>query len=146
MFNPSPSPVPVSSLELIPSPTAAPPSAPPSSPTGSGSWAAAGCSQDGGARALTGYSFASDSMTPTLCQNTCASKGFTMAGVEYGSECYCESHRPIYTVEDCHLKWRALLLQAEIPSQITSAHLSPTRSALCLAQATPASRAVARGP
>ncbi|KAJ3553098.1 hypothetical protein NM688_g3800 [Phlebia brevispora] len=28
-------------------------------------------------------------MTPTLCQNMCGSKGFSMAGLEYGAECYC---------------------------------------------------------
>jgi hypothetical protein len=28
-------------------------------------------------------------MTSELCTSTCASKGFTMAGVEFGSECYC---------------------------------------------------------
>ncbi|KAL1948678.1 hypothetical protein VTO73DRAFT_10484 [Trametes versicolor] len=55
-------------------------------PTG---WTSAGCVSDSGARALTGYSFASDSMSLTTCVSTCASKGFSMAGVEYGRECYC---------------------------------------------------------
>lgn len=45
--------------------------------------------QDGGARALTGYSFTSSSMTQELCQSTCGAKGFSIAGVEYGQECYC---------------------------------------------------------
>ena len=84
MKNPNPGAVPVTSAVLAPSPS--PTSTPPSS---SGTWTAAGCAQDGGARALTGYTFATNSMTPTLCQNTCASKGFSIAGVEYSSECYC---------------------------------------------------------
>ncbi|GJE85355.1 DUF1996 and WSC domain-containing protein [Phanerochaete sordida] len=54
-----------------------------------GAWASAGCVQDGAARALTGYSFTSASMTTALCQSTCASKGFSLAGIEYGQECYC---------------------------------------------------------
>ncbi len=87
LFNPHPSPVPIFSP---PVPTA-PVSAPIAFPSSSGTWTATGCSQDGSSRALTGYSFASNSMTPVLCQNTCATKGFSIAGVEYGSECYCKS-------------------------------------------------------
>ncbi|EKM57698.1 uncharacterized protein PHACADRAFT_251488 [Phanerochaete carnosa HHB-10118-sp] len=64
-------------------------SAAPASGSSSGSWASAGCVQDGPSRALTGYSFTSSSMTTATCQSTCAQKGFTMAGIEYGDECYC---------------------------------------------------------
>ena len=53
-------------------------------------WTAAGCAQDAGPRALTGYSFTSNAMTASLCQTTCAAKGFTIAGTEYSSECYCK--------------------------------------------------------
>ena len=28
-------------------------------------------------------------MTQDLCTSTCASKGFSLAGVEFGQECYC---------------------------------------------------------
>lgn len=55
----------------------------------SAAWSQLGCFQDGPARALTGFSTSSDSMTVELCTSTCASKGFTKAGVEYGRECYC---------------------------------------------------------
>ncbi|TCD60273.1 G- protein-coupled receptor [Steccherinum ochraceum] len=48
-----------------------------------------GCYHDGPNRALTGYTFKSDQMTYQLCTNTCASKGFKLAGIEVGSECYC---------------------------------------------------------
>ena len=53
-------------------------------------WAAAGCVQDGAARALTGYYYTSTAMTPAICQSTCAQNGFSIAGIEYGTECYCE--------------------------------------------------------
>ncbi|RPD60379.1 WSC-domain-containing protein [Lentinus tigrinus ALCF2SS1-7] len=52
-------------------------------------WVSAGCVSDNAARALTGYSFANDQMTVASCVSTCASKGYSMAGVEYGRECYC---------------------------------------------------------
>lgn len=38
---------------------------------------------------LAGYSFTSNSMTVDLCVSTCVSHGFSIAGVEFGSECYC---------------------------------------------------------
>ncbi|KAI0659966.1 WSC-domain-containing protein [Cubamyces menziesii] len=63
------------------------PSAPAASlPAG---WAVVGCRSDTSARALTGYSFANDQMTVASCVSTCSSKGFLMAGVEFGRECYC---------------------------------------------------------
>ncbi|OCH94040.1 WSC-domain-containing protein [Obba rivulosa] len=52
-------------------------------------WSAAGCVSDNGARTLNGFSLATDTMTPGICVSTCASKGFSMAGIEYGRECYC---------------------------------------------------------
>jgi len=57
-------------------------------PTG---WSANGCMADAvDARSLSAYIFANDAMTVELCVSTCSSKGFTMAGTEYGRECYCE--------------------------------------------------------
>ncbi|KAM5541687.1 hypothetical protein V8D89_004668 [Ganoderma adspersum] len=52
-------------------------------------WTGAGCVSDNAARALTGYSFANDQMTVASCVSACASKGYSMAGLEYGRECYC---------------------------------------------------------
>lgn len=37
-------------------------------------------------RALTGASFADDSMLPAKCMSFCKDKGFRLAGVEYGRE------------------------------------------------------------
>jgi len=42
-------------------------------------------------RALSGSSWADDSMTVEVCQQYCTSKSFPLAGVEYGRECYCDT-------------------------------------------------------
>ncbi|KAJ7293964.1 hypothetical protein C8J57DRAFT_1270464 [Mycena rebaudengoi] len=47
------------------------------------------CVVDSSSRILQGYGAATSSNTPATCQSTCASKGFSMAGVENGNECYC---------------------------------------------------------
>ncbi|WWC57722.1 uncharacterized protein I303_100256 [Kwoniella dejecticola CBS 10117] len=49
----------------------------------------AGCIQEVSGRALTGASTTDPAMTVAMCTAFCASGGFTMAGVEYGQECYC---------------------------------------------------------
>ncbi|EXJ87032.1 hypothetical protein A1O3_03989 [Capronia epimyces CBS 606.96] len=56
-----------------------------------GQFAYQGCYTDPSAaqRALQGYSTSSSSMTQDLCVQTCSAKGYTLAGVEYGRECYC---------------------------------------------------------
>ncbi|KAJ7721547.1 glycoside hydrolase superfamily [Mycena maculata] len=67
--------------------TTAATSAPASTSTG---WVLSNaCAVDTSARVLQGYSVTTSSLTPALCQSTCASQGFTMAGVEYGLQCYC---------------------------------------------------------
>ena len=40
-------------------------------------------------RALGSYSTTTSSNTPASCEATCLGQGYTMAGVEYGSECFC---------------------------------------------------------
>ncbi|KAJ7905855.1 WSC domain-containing protein [Mycena olivaceomarginata] len=47
------------------------------------------CAVDSASRILQGYSVTTSSNTPTTCQATCAGKGYTIAGVENGNECYC---------------------------------------------------------
>lgn len=76
-------------LLLTHNPNPTPVDLPPSGGNSTGGWTLAGCVKDGSARALSGYSFASDKMTPSLCQDGCNSKGFSVAGMEYGSECFC---------------------------------------------------------
>ncbi|KAI5450005.1 hypothetical protein NCC49_003767 [Naganishia albida] len=67
-----------------------------------------GCYKDSTPRILPDYSYKSSSMTPLLCQSTCMSKGYSFAGVSYGSECYCGSAAPDATAKtantDCAQK------------------------------------------
>lgn len=77
-----------------PAPTTAAPAtttaAPAPTTTGTAkTWTYQGCFVDGPARALTGSSLVSSSMTLESCTAKCASGGFTMAGLEYSTECYC---------------------------------------------------------
>ena len=54
-------------------------------------WAAAStnCIEEVQGRALTGGSYASNDMTIEKCVTFCSNKGFSLAGIEYGAECYC---------------------------------------------------------
>lgn len=47
------------------------------------------CIQEVGGRALTGASTATGDMTIEKCTSYCVAAGFSMAGMEYSSECYC---------------------------------------------------------
>lgn len=103
-------------LLLTHNPNPTPVDLPPSGGNSTGAWALAGCVKDGSARALTGYSFASDKMTPSLCQDGCSSKGFSMAGMEYGSECFCtySFFSILYSLRRSHkaLRWQRVLKQS----------------------------------
>ncbi|GME50293.1 wsc-domain-containing protein [Neofusicoccum parvum] len=48
-----------------------------------------GCYADQSPSSLALKAYSSDSNTIDLCTQTCASKGYTIAGLEYGSECWC---------------------------------------------------------
>ncbi|GHJ85743.1 hypothetical protein NliqN6_2145 [Naganishia liquefaciens] len=53
-------------------------------------WESLGCIAEGTqGRALVSAELQSDSMTIDMCLNFCSSRGFGMAGLEYGRECYC---------------------------------------------------------
>jgi hypothetical protein len=53
-------------------------------------WESLGCIAEGNqGRALISAQMDSDSMTIDMCLNFCASKGFGMAGLEYGRQCFC---------------------------------------------------------
>lgn len=61
----------------------------PTNPTPAG-WTQTGCYTEAtNGRALTGYSFSANNMTWQSCLDTCQSKGFKLAGVEWSRECYC---------------------------------------------------------
>ena len=50
-----------------------------------------GCFVDVGSRTLGAYSVSNGEMSQELCVGVCKGKGFRYAGVEYGSECWCDS-------------------------------------------------------
>ncbi|KAL7419434.1 hypothetical protein Q5752_006272 [Cryptotrichosporon argae] len=53
-------------------------------------WTAMGCvSESWDARLLDSFSFSSLENTPVLCIDECAKRGYSLAGTEYGDECYC---------------------------------------------------------
>ncbi|KZF23573.1 putative WSC domain protein [Xylona heveae TC161] len=55
-------------------------------------WEYAGCASDNYfTRTLNGYSFSDDAMTVEKCVQGCSAKGYTYAGTEYASQCYCDN-------------------------------------------------------
>ena len=65
-----------------------------------------GCYLDGTSRVLNGYVTAGAGTTQEACVATCKSKGYKVAGVEYGKECWCGSTiPPTRTAEgECDMK------------------------------------------
>lgn len=65
---------------------------PPTPPPGGGYL---GCFRDQGdpggtrGRDLNGFTTGSQAMTPALCVQTCAARGFAFAGAQYGRQCFC---------------------------------------------------------
>ena len=58
-------------------------------------WQYLGCGADQyGNNALTGFSQDNQGMTVENCIDTCSGKGFSIAGLEYGSQCFCGSSLP----------------------------------------------------
>ncbi|KAK7062115.1 WSC domain-containing protein [Favolaschia claudopus] len=54
-------------------------------------WTLKGCYTDNvSSRTLAGSSFSSANMTVEYCTSFCRSGGFSLAGVEFGAECYCD--------------------------------------------------------
>lgn len=57
-------------------------------PTG---WTSTGCYKEGiTGRALDGWAYTSPALNTATCISYCRAKGFSMAGLEYGTECYCD--------------------------------------------------------
>lgn len=56
-------------------------------------WSAVGCYTDTVTRRTLGTrpALSYNTMTIEICQNACAKAGFTLAGLEYGGECYCDN-------------------------------------------------------
>ncbi|KFY46133.1 hypothetical protein V494_00591 [Pseudogymnoascus sp. VKM F-4513 (FW-928)] len=66
-----------------------------SSPVEENYWSLVGCYTDSqSSRALGNRITLSNEktiMTPKLCSDACAAKGYRLAGIEFGSECYCDT-------------------------------------------------------
>lgn len=81
-------------------------------------WGYMGCGTDNYYnRALTGASQSNDKMTNENCVAFCESKGFSIAGTEYGRECYC--------------KWNSSLISSSIltsPQVVTRYQMEPSQS------------------
>ena len=55
-------------------------------------WAYAGCANDSlSTRTFQGANWFSNSMTVEACIKYCKSQGFSLAGLEYASQCYCDN-------------------------------------------------------
>lgn len=60
--------------------------------SGGFNWNSLACYTDNvAARTFTGAQLVSDSMTTSMCQAFCYSKGFKYAGTEWSTECYCDN-------------------------------------------------------
>ncbi|KAH0611674.1 uncharacterized protein H6S33_010939 [Morchella sextelata] len=71
-------------------PTTSPTSSTSSTPTARSEYKYLGCANEpSGGRALSKASFTNSTMTPTLCQDYCTTKGYPLSGAEYSTECYC---------------------------------------------------------
>lgn len=72
-------------------------------PTG---WVKNFCTIDQDTRVLDGYSYSDgSSMTPATCIVACAQRGFILAGVENGNECYCgNTIKQAYPTKDADCK------------------------------------------
>ncbi|KAI5199776.1 hypothetical protein E4T39_06075 [Aureobasidium subglaciale] len=56
-----------------------------------GNMTSAGCYTDSGPRALTTMIYDSTSNTIDMCTSACTNAGYTIAGMEYGSQCWCDN-------------------------------------------------------
>ena len=70
-----------------------------------------GCFKDRGnpegleGRDLNGFIYSSNAMTPAMCINICAKKGFKYAGVQYSSYCFCgNSYGKYGRANNCNMK------------------------------------------
>jgi Caspase domain/WSC domain len=64
-----------------------------------------GCFKDQGKRDLDGHNFYDRNMTTQLCISTCREKGFSHAGTQYGSYCFCgNKFGASGTADNCNAK------------------------------------------
>merc|ERR1739842_238088 len=53
-------------------------------------WEFVGCGKDGGPRTFQGGVYFDGEMTVAKCMDYCAKEGYSYAGLEYASQCYCD--------------------------------------------------------
>lgn len=83
-------------------PTGPPSSAASAAPTATGYL---GCFKDDSKRDLDGHNFYDRNMTTDLCVSTCRTKGFSHAGTQYGSYCFCgNKFGKLGTTDNCNTK------------------------------------------
>lgn len=96
----SPSPDPSTTSSAVPSTT---------STAASASWPSQGCVTDSFDRSLKGYSEWTDAgWTAASCTALCQSKGFTVAGIEVKTQCYCSDQidaKGVRTVDNSECDW-----------------------------------------
>lgn len=84
------------------------PSSGPSSPAASAApttTGSLGCFKDDNKRDLDGHNFYDRNMTTELCVSTCRTKGFSHAGTQYGSYCFCgNKFGKLGTADNCNAK------------------------------------------
>jgi hypothetical protein len=63
------------------------------------------CFKDQTKRDLDGHNFYDRNMTTQLCVSTCRDKGFSHAGTQYGSYCFCGNKFGVSgTADNCNAK------------------------------------------
>ncbi|CDZ98531.1 beta-1,6-N-acetylglucosaminyltransferase, contains WSC domain [Phaffia rhodozyma] len=122
-------------------------------------WSDAGCYTDNWDRTLSGDTLTHSLMTPLLCTQYCSSTGYSMAGVEGGTQCYCGSSLNIISTTSllcstpcgglstalCGGSW-AIEVYSPTYTNSTSGHSVPSDIALsnqCLSPAQATARASA---
>lgn len=55
-------------------------------------WTSYGCMTDDVSKRALSHRINADNMTPQVCASACAAANYALAGVEYGSECYCDNY------------------------------------------------------
>jgi len=116
-----------------------------------------GCYSDSANRVLAAYSFINSKMTIKMCLDTCKSRGFSIAGVESGNQCYCANVAnaptkideikcnkpcPVGDATGCGGAWAMNMYQSGAASTTTAVTTTTTSSAVAT---TPASTSAPTG-
>ncbi|TFK35777.1 WSC domain-containing protein, partial [Crucibulum laeve] len=70
-----------------------------------GTWQYKGCYQDFGPRILV-HQITLSGVTAEICTSACKSRGYGLAGLEFGDECWCDNYLPFGQLQadtDCNM-------------------------------------------